>query len=287
MLFVRDWGAQLASDGDQVRLVTRSAESTTRRRRREELLSSSIDVARRLLADGGLESVTMLAVSREIGIAGPGLYRYFPSRSDLLRATYRHVLDELVAHVRAAVARQPSGDRAAEVHALTYAMFAWCVAHPHEFDLLLGAGLRLARDGAVGGEAGGGTFYEVAALAFPAVAAQWADGAVRFDEQVSPELEAELTARRDALLAAFPEAPRDVPLGLVAAVRVAWQRTFGLLCMTVYNQVLEPDGPVRHDYVTALLDDLNERNLALFGMAPSPAVVLEPVFAGSGGRGEP
>ncbi|WP_020013244.1 TetR/AcrR family transcriptional regulator [Promicromonospora sukumoe] len=266
--------------------MARSAESTTRRRRREELLSSSIDVARRLLADGGLESVTMLAVSREIGIAGPGLYRYFPSRSDLLRATYRHVLDELVGHVRAAVARQPAGDRAAEVHALTYAMFAWCVAHPNEFDLLLGAGLRLAgEDGAVAGEAGGGTFYEVAALAFPAVAAQWADGAVRFDDPVSPELEAELTARRDALLAAFPDAPRDVPLGLVAAVRVAWQRTFGLLCMTVYNHVLEPDGPVRHDYITALLDDLNERNLALFGMLPSPAVLLEPVFADTGERG--
>ncbi|MFD7311279.1 TetR/AcrR family transcriptional regulator [Promicromonospora sp. NPDC059942] len=269
--------------------MSSTAETTPRRRRRQELLSSSIVVARRLLADGGLESVTMLAVSREIGIAGPGLYRYFPSRADLLRVTYRDVLDELVAHVRAAIARQPAGDRAAAVQALTNAMFAWSVAHPHEFDLLLGAGLRLVEDGApVGGESGGGTFYEVAALAFPPVVAQWADGAVRFDEPVVPELAADLGARRDALLAVFPDAPRDVPLGLVVAVRVAWQRTFGLLCMTAYGHVTEPDGPVRRDYITALLDDLNARNLALFGLTPSPAAVLEPVFepgAGSSGSG--
>lgn len=251
-----------------------------RRRRRQEVLSDSLAAARRLLADGGVESVTMLAVSRAVGIAGPGLYRYFPSRADLLRATYRHVLDELVAHVRAAVARQPEGDRAAEVQALTNALFAWCVAHPDEFDLLLGAGLRLAdEDAPVGGESGGGTFYEVAALAFPAVARQWADGATRFDGAVPPGSEAELTARRDALLAVFPDLPRDVPLALVAAVRVAWQRTFGLLCLTVYDHVAEPDGPGRRGYITALLDDLNARNLALFGMATSPAAVLEPVFA--------
>ncbi|MEV0891179.1 TetR/AcrR family transcriptional regulator [Promicromonospora sp. NPDC050262] len=267
--------------------MSSSAESTPRRRRRQELLNRSIAVARRLLTDGGLESVTMLAVSREIGIAGPGLYRYFPSRADLLRATCRHVLDELVAHVRTAVARQPAGDRAAEVQALTNAMFAWCVAHPHEFDLLLGAGLRLVEEGApVGGESGG-TFYEVAALAFPPVVAQWADGAVRFDEPVPPQLAADLGARRDALLAVFPDAPRDVPLGLVAAVRVAWQRTFGLLCMTAYGHVTEPDGPVRRDYVTALLDDLNARNLALFGLGVSPAAVLEPVFEPASESGAP
>ncbi|WP_419702933.1 TetR/AcrR family transcriptional regulator [Promicromonospora sp. NFX87] len=259
-----------------------SAESPTRRQRlREEVLNNSIAAARGLLTEGGLEGVTMLAVSRVVGIAGPGLYRYFPSRADLLKATYRHVLDELVAHVRAAVARQPAGDRAAELHAMTYAMFAWCVAHPHEFDLLLGAGLRLRDDAPVGG----GTFYEVAALAFPPVAAQWADGAVRFDEPVPSELEPELAARRDLLLAVFPDAPREVPLGLVAAVRVAWQRTFGLLCMTVYGHIAEPDGPVRRDYVMALLEELNASNLAIFGLEISSAVVLEPVFTGTTGGG--
>ncbi|GAA4708707.1 transcriptional regulator, TetR family [Promicromonospora umidemergens] len=264
-----------------------SAESPTRRQHvRQEVLSNSVAAARGLLTEGGLEGVTMLAVSRVVGIAGPGLYRYFPSRADLLRATCRHVLDELVAHVRAAIVRQPAGDRAAELHAMTNAMFAWCVAHPHEFDLLLGAGLRLEAGASVGGEARGGTFYEVASLAFPPVAAQWADGAVRFDEPVPSGLEPELAARRDVLLATFPDVPRDVPLGLVAAVRVAWQRTFGLLCMTVYHHITGPDEQVRRDYITSLLDDLNVRNLKLFGLGLSPAVVLEPVFTGAtdGGR---
>lgn len=261
--------------------MSSSVESLTQRgRHRQEVLSGAIAAARRLLAEDGLESVTMLAVSRAVGITGPALYRYFPSRSDLLRATYRHVLDELVARVREAVARQPARDRAAELHAMTYAMFAWCVANPSEFDLLLGAGLRLAEEGApVGGEVGGGTFDEVAALLFPPVAAQWADGAVRFDTSVPPGLEADLAARRDRLLVVFPDAPRDVPLELVAAVRVAWQRTFGLLCMAVYHHITGPDELVRRHYITALLDDLIARNLVLFGLEVSPGVVLEPAFA--------
>ncbi|MGW2092669.1 TetR/AcrR family transcriptional regulator [Promicromonospora sukumoe] len=265
--------------------MSTKAEVTPRRRRRQELLSSSIATARRLLADGGVERVTMLAVSREVGIAGPALYRYFPSRADLLRATHRAVLDELVAHVRAATTRQPAGDRAAALQALTHGMFAWCVAHPHEFDLLLGGDLRLAEAGApVGDEGGNGTFYEVAALTFTAVAGQWADGAARFDEPVPRELAPELAARRDVLLAAYPDVPPDAPLGLLASARVAWQRTFGLLCMTAYDHITEPDGPVRRDYITALLDDLTARNLALFGLGVSPAAVLDPLFAAAPGE---
>ncbi|MFD7021857.1 TetR/AcrR family transcriptional regulator [Promicromonospora sukumoe] len=268
--------------------MSTKAEVTPRRRRRQELLSSSIAAARRLLADGGVESVTMLAVSREVGIAGPALYRYFPSRADLLRATHRAVLDELVAHVRAATTRQPAGDRAAALQALTYAMFAWCVAHPQEFDLLLGGDLRLAEaDAPVGDDGGNGTFYEVAALTFTALAGQWADGAARFDESVRPELAPELAARRDVLLAAYPDVPPGAPLGLLAAGRVAWQRTFGLLCMTVYDHITEPDGPVRRRYITALLDDLTVRNLALFGLGVSDAAVLDPVFAPASGIGGP
>ncbi len=230
----------------------------------------------------------MLAVSREVGIAGPALYRYFPSRADLLRATHRAVLDELVAHVRAATTRQPAGDRAAALQVLTYAMFAWCVAHPQEFDLLLGGDLRLAEAGApVGDEGGNGTFYEVAALTFTALAGQWADGATRFDGPVRPELAPELVARREVLLAAYPDVPQDAPLELLAAGRVAWQRTFGLLCMTAYDHITEPDGPVRRHYITALLDDLTTRNLALFGLGVSDAAVLDPVFPAAAGTGEP
>ncbi|MBA8806471.1 TetR/AcrR family transcriptional regulator [Promicromonospora sukumoe] len=268
--------------------MSTKAEVTPRRRRRQELMSTSIATARRLLADGGVESVTMLAVSREVGIAGPALYRYFPSRADLLRATHRDVLDELVAHVRAATTRQPAGDRAAALQALTYAMFGWCVAHPREFDLLLGGDLRLAEaDAPVGDEGGNGTFYEVAALTFTALAGQWADGAARFDEPVRPELAPELAARRDVLLAAYPDVPPGAPLGLLAAGRVAWQRTFGLLCMTVYGHITEPDGPVRRGYITALLDDLTARNLALFGLGVSAAAVVDPVFASGPGTGGP
>src|SRR5215211_5359016 len=57
---------------------------TARERIRAELTAEIADAARRQLAEVGAAAVSLRAVARELGMASSAVYRYFPSRDELL-----------------------------------------------------------------------------------------------------------------------------------------------------------------------------------------------------------
>ena len=57
---------------------------TARERVRAELTAEITEAARRQLAEVGAAALSLRAVARELGMASSALYRYFPSRDDLL-----------------------------------------------------------------------------------------------------------------------------------------------------------------------------------------------------------
>jgi AcrR family transcriptional regulator len=57
-----------------------------RARAREEVTAAIKDEARRQLAAEGAAKLSLRAVARELGMVSSALYRYFPSRDDLLTA---------------------------------------------------------------------------------------------------------------------------------------------------------------------------------------------------------
>ena len=63
-----------------------NAGRTARERARAELTDEIKAVARRQLATVGAQGLSLRAVSRELGMVSSALYRYFPSRDDLLTA---------------------------------------------------------------------------------------------------------------------------------------------------------------------------------------------------------
>ncbi len=112
-----------------------------RARRREELIEEVLDVARRHLVTSGAAGMSVRAVARDIGIAPSALYRYFPSRDDLLtvliRQTYVTIDQLLDAAVTRALAAHPTDPRRAWVDAAAEYR-DWAVAHPEEFALVYG-----------------------------------------------------------------------------------------------------------------------------------------------------
>ena len=64
------------------------------------------DAARRQLAVEGAERLSLRAVSRELGMVSSALYRYFPSRDDLLTALIIDAYDALGATAEAAATGQ-------------------------------------------------------------------------------------------------------------------------------------------------------------------------------------
>jgi len=116
-----------------------SSSLTARERVRAELTREIVDVARRQLAVDGASGLSLRAVAREMGMASSAIYRYFPSRDDLLTTLIidgYNAIGEVVENADAAV---PRTDHAGRWLAVCHAVRDWALAHPHEYALLYGS----------------------------------------------------------------------------------------------------------------------------------------------------
>ena len=111
----------------------------TRARVRAALTREIADTARRHLATEGAAGLSLRAVARELGMASSAVYRYFPSRDDLLTALIVDAYDALGAAAEETEAAAPRADLRARLHAVCGAVRDWALAHPHEYALLYGS----------------------------------------------------------------------------------------------------------------------------------------------------
>jgi AcrR family transcriptional regulator len=119
--------------------ITASAPLGARARVRAELTREIKDAARTQLAEVGAAALSLRAVARELGMASSAVYRYFPSRDDLLTALIVDAYDA----VGAAAELDESGVRRADCSgrwmATARAVREWAIAHPQEFALIYGS----------------------------------------------------------------------------------------------------------------------------------------------------
>ena len=116
-----------------------SAPRSARARVRAELTREILDAARRQLATEGAAGLSLRAVARELGMVSSALYRYFPSRDDLLTALIIEGYEALAAATEEADAGCPRSDLAGRYRATCRAVRAWALVHPHEYALLYGS----------------------------------------------------------------------------------------------------------------------------------------------------
>ena len=117
-----------------------SAPRTAREIARVEITRTIQETARRHLAEVGPAALSLRAIARDVGMVSSAVYRYFPSRDDLLTALIVEAYDELgtaVEEADASVRRRD--DLAGRFSALCHAIHDWARAHPHEYALLYGS----------------------------------------------------------------------------------------------------------------------------------------------------
>ena len=112
---------------------------TARDRARAELTEEIKAVARRQLAEHGSAALSLRAVAREVGMVSSAVYRYFPSRDDLLTALIIDAYDAVGATAEAALAAHRRRGAAARWLGVSEAIRAWALAHPHEYALIYGS----------------------------------------------------------------------------------------------------------------------------------------------------
>ena len=112
----------------------------TRAENRAEQTRAILDRARAQLAEVGPAALSVRQIARDVGMVSSAVYRYFPSRDELLTALIVEAYDELGAAVEAADAQvRRRTDRAKRFLAWAHAIRAWALANPHEYALLYGS----------------------------------------------------------------------------------------------------------------------------------------------------
>ena len=211
--------------------ATHSASQTARERARAELTREIKREARRQLAAHGAQGLSLRAVARELGMVSSAIYRYFPSRDELLTALIIEAYDALGAAAEAASAGPPPADVRGRWRAACHAVRGWALAHPHEYALVYGSPVP-------------GYRAPQATIAPATRVARVIGGLLGGADPPSPRaLQPELAAQASILAAAIaPEAPGPV----ITRGVIALTQLFGMISFELFGQFVGSLDPADH-----------------------------------------
>ena len=241
-----------------------NAGRTARERVRAELTREITETARRQLATAGASGLSLRAVAKEMGMVSSAIYRYFPSRDDLLTTLIIDGYNAVGAAVEKADATCPAEDYAGRWLATCRAVREWALAHPQEYALVYGSPVPgyqapertigpASRAAAVFGKIIGDAYRAGAAGALgpateaPGPATEHTSGTV--PGPPVPEAFVPDAARlRDAILAGVPDE-------VAAGALIAWSGLFGLVSFELFGQFenVVTDRAAFFDYAAARL----------------------------------
>jgi AcrR family transcriptional regulator len=111
---------------------------TSRARARLAQIETIKEISRRLIGERGVAGLSLREVAREMGLVSSALYRYFPTRDDLLTALILDAYHDLGGAVERADARHAGEPGAVRWRAVARAIRRWATRHPHEYGLIFG-----------------------------------------------------------------------------------------------------------------------------------------------------
>jgi AcrR family transcriptional regulator len=237
-----------------------NASRTARERARAELTREIKREARRQLAAAGASGLSLRAVARELGMVSSALYRYFPSRDELLTALIIDAYDAIGGRLERADRGAATTDYRGRWRACSRAARAWARRHPHEYALVYGSPVPGYRAPAATVAPAG----RVPAVLAGILADAWQAGAMsQFGPTLLPPLD-EQTARVAELVA--PGLPGTV----IARAAMAWAQLFGLISFELFGHFANTLDPA-----DAFFDYSVERMADFVGLA-GPGVRTSP-----------
>lgn len=195
-----------------------------RARARAEVTAAIKEAARRQLAAEGAAKLSLRAVARELGMVSSAVYRYFPSRDELLTALIIDAYDSLG---EAAERARDGVSGAAPLERWTTvceAVRGWALTHPHEYALIYGSPVP-------------GYFAPVTTVPAASRVGLVLIGIVRDAHRgpglTTPPPAADLRPEAERMAADLaPDLPPEVVVSLVAA----WAQLFGLIGFELFGQ---------------------------------------------------
>ena len=209
---------------------------TARDRARVEITNEILTVARRHLAEGGSSSLSLRAVAREVGMVSSAVYRYFPSRDELLTRLIIDAYDAVGDAAERADAATRADDIAGRFVAVASAIRSWALANPHEYALVYGT--------PVPGYAAPTDTIDPAARVSIVMLRLLTDGVAAATIDTSDRIETTRAVRSN--LAAMRAVAPGVPDGVLSRGLIAWTQLFGHISYELFghlhNVIVDYDG---------------------------------------------
>jgi AcrR family transcriptional regulator len=223
-----------------------NAGRTARERARAELTREIKDEARQQLRASGAQGLSLRAVARELGMVSSALYRYFPSRDDLLTALIIDAYEALAARVEAAATDAETTDFRnfrERWRASCTAVRDWAREHPHEYALLYGSPV----PGYRAPEATTVPASRIPIALLSPLRDAWQAGVLpAHPEPVSPEL-ADQAARTAELAGAG-----GLPHPALARFAIAWTQLFGMISFELFGHLANSLDPADEFFAHAV-----------------------------------
>ncbi|WP_333767423.1 TetR/AcrR family transcriptional regulator [Streptomyces sp. IBSBF 2435] len=221
-----------------------SAIRGARERARAEITAAIKEEAGRQLAVHGPSGLSLRAVARELGMASSALYRYFPSRDDLLTALIIDAYNAIGAAAEQALAEAdaavpparaagpadgtpPAADPLDRWVAVCRAVRGWAVGHPYEYALIYGSpvpGYAAPQD----------TVAPASRVALTLVSVvRDAHTAGLLGEPAGRPLAGPVRADAGRLAA---ELAPELPIRVIAALVAVWAQVFGIVSFELFGQ---------------------------------------------------
>jgi AcrR family transcriptional regulator len=109
-----------------------------KRGKRDAIAERIKTIARQQMAKDGTAALSLRAIAREMQVTAPALYRYFPSRDDLITDLIIDAFNDLADTLELIDKAQPPDANASRVMAFALAYRNWAIEHPTDYQLIYG-----------------------------------------------------------------------------------------------------------------------------------------------------
>ncbi len=220
-----------------------NASVSARKLARANVTTAIKAAARHRVAVEGASKLSVRAVARDVGMVSSAVYRYFPTRDDLLTALIVDAYNALGEAVEQADAAVPPDDIRERWRVMCFAVRGWANVHPHEYALIFGSPIPdyQAPEDTLGPGA------RVPTALMGAIRHGWTIGAIdaATDEPMPDRL-------RDQVGVVGDELAPDLPPAVVLWVAIAWTQLFGMITFELFGQFAGTLDPADEFFATTV-----------------------------------
>jgi AcrR family transcriptional regulator len=211
------------------------ASSARRERYRETTKDEIKAIARQHMAAEGTAALSLRAIARDMEMTAPALYRYFPSRDELITALILEAFNALADAMESAAAQRT--DAAVRLWDVIMAYRQWALEHPIDFQLIYGNPIP-------GYHAPSELTVRAAARAFIVVVNLLSEALAAGALKPSPEYETMPAAMHGYLAQLSQQDGYDAPPVILCIAAQGWSRMHGIIMLELFEHLAPVVGDV-------------------------------------------